>query len=69
MASCAINGAKTSAHGFIIDDGMQSIGKCLPDIEFINFNASSTVGGFRKLKKSPLAATNEDYEPGHEHQQ
>ena len=41
MANCAIEGAKTSAHDYMIDVSM-STGDNLPDIKLINLNASSS---------------------------
>jgi len=54
VANRAIKGAKTCAYDFMIDVGMLSTGDDLPDIELISFNTSSTEGGFRVLKNSPV---------------
>jgi len=54
VANRAIKGAKTSAYDFMIDVGMLSTGDVLSDIELISFNTSSTEGGFRVLKNSPV---------------
>ena len=53
-AYCAIKGAKTSACDFMIDVGMLSTEDDLPNMEFISFNTSSTEGGVRVLKNSPV---------------